>query len=160
MFVAAHENLRDANLLAFLYLIGEIHARTLAGLGGNVIHQGMKLGVGNTLVVVKREHVVAVAGDVEIRIGLPRGGSDRAGKLLAVDGVVALDHEVGNARLRTFRDAESDKEVARVASIVVHQIAAHLHVPEAVGLIQFGERRHVTGQLPGTEAPGEPNAAG
>ena len=145
MFVAAHENLRDANLLAFLNLIREIHARTLAGLRGNVIHHGMKLGVGKTLVVVKRQHVVAVAGDVEIRIRLPRRGSDRAGKLLAADGAVALDHEVGDARLRTFRDAESDKEVARVASIVVHQIAAHLHFPEAVGLIQLGERGHIAG---------------
>src|SRR5260370_4818695 len=152
VFVTTHEHLGHTNLLAFLYLIREVNARSLSGLGRKIIDRGTKLGVRETLIVIEGQSVVTVAGNVQVGIGLARGRTDHPRNLVTAERVITLERQPGNTRLQALLNTERDEEVAGAASIIVHQIAAHPHLPEAVRLIQFGERGHVAGELSGTEA--------
>src|SRR5438445_12344055 len=44
--------------------------------------------------------------------------------------------------------------------IIVHQIAAHLHLAETVGLVKLDKRSHITGELSGTEPSGRSKSGG
>ena len=108
----------------------------------------MELGVRKALIVIDGQYVVAVTRDVQIGKGLARRRTDYARKLVVVECVIAFERQLGDARLQTFLDAERNEEVAGVALIIVCQIAAHPHIAEAVRLIKFGQRSHITGELP------------
>jgi len=64
VFIAPYEYLRDADLRTLFNLIRETPTRAFLGLRGQVFHRGMELSVGKALIVIKCQHVVAVAGDI------------------------------------------------------------------------------------------------
>ena len=145
MFVSANEYLRHTNLLALFNLIREIHPRSLSRLDGQIIDGGMKLGIWKSLVVIEGQHVVAIAGDVEIgdKAGQPLNRSPAKARHCSARG---CPRSVRLA-IRVCKPSwmrKGDEEVAGVTFVVVHQIAVHLHIAETVRLIKLGKRSDVT----------------
>src|SRR5260370_35555361 len=100
VFVTTHEHLGHTNLLAFLYLIREVNARSLSALGRKIIDRGTKLGVRETLIVIEGQSVVTVARNVQVGLGLARRRTDHPRNLVTAERGIPLDRQPANTRLQ------------------------------------------------------------
>src|SRR5580704_5857900 len=97
----------------------------------------VELGGGVTVVEIVIEHVVAIAGDVEIAVGLSFGGMQELQQRRSNVVRNALYDKFGNEPLGPFFNVDEDGDVRSGAVVIVKGAGGDLHIAEAIGAIEI-----------------------
>ena len=92
--------------------------------------------VRKSLFEILRENRVAVHGDVEFAERLAGDGTEAGLDRLAVEALDAFDRERADEVLRALLDCDEHGDVADLAAVVVLGARGHLHIAEAVRLVE------------------------
>ena len=103
--------------------------------GGTFSNVSGKAGLRESLVIVERQNVVAIRGNVEIGIGLAFRGADYAEEFVRGELLISVDGQIGDAGLLALFHFNPNEQIALVALVIIDELTLHFDLMETVRIV-------------------------